>query len=65
MVQLKSIGVLSPLGSGFYFGGVINGIRARAAADGFATVVFQSLPAGGEEPVGGCQNWPRLRPVGW
>ena len=64
MAKLKSIGVLSPLGSGFYFGGVINGIRSRAAADGYATVVFQSLPAGSEAPPN-CQQWPRVRPVGW
>ncbi|MCU1675380.1 MAG: hypothetical protein JWM93_138 [Frankiales bacterium] len=64
MAEMQSIGVLSPLGSGFYFGGVINGIRARAAAAGFATVAFQSQAAGADA-ARDSQQWPLIRPVGW
>ncbi len=64
MAKLRAIGVLSPYGSGFYFGGVINGIRARAAADGYATVAFQSQPAGSDAPPD-SQLWPPIRPIGW
>jgi len=59
-----SIGVLSPLGTGFYFGGVINGVRAAAAAANYRTLTFQSVPAGVDESA----RWDPgalVRPVGW
>ncbi|MDQ1464165.1 MAG: hypothetical protein QOC73_1106, partial [Actinomycetota bacterium] len=64
MVEPRSIGVLSPLGNGFYFGGVINGIRTTAAAAGYRTIVFQGWSAGAE----GSESWNPgafTRPLGW
>ena len=39
---VPALGVLSPLVSGFYFGGLLDGIAQAAAESGFATVAFQS-----------------------
>ncbi len=45
----RSIAVFTPLCNGFYFGGIISGIREVAAAAGFATVAYQTVPAGMRE----------------
>ena len=44
--EMPTIGVLSPLVSGFYFGGILDGVAHAAADAGFTTVAFQCLPAG-------------------
>ena len=63
--DVPSIGVLLPLVSGFYFGGILEGIGRGAAAAGFTTVAFQCLPAG--VTVADHHNAPAglIQPVGW
>ncbi|MDX6206263.1 MAG: hypothetical protein QOF39_2320 [Frankiales bacterium] len=62
---VPAIGVLSPLVSGFYFGGILDGIAGAAAEAGFTTLAFQCLPAG--VTAADHHNAPQelMRPVGW
>ena len=62
---VPTIGVLSPLVSGFYFGGILDGIARAAAEAGHTTIAFQCLPAG--VSAADHHNYPEdlMRPVGW
>ena len=62
---VPAIGVLSPLVSGFYFGGLLDGIARAAQAAGYATVAFQCLPAGVTVADPHVPQRGVMRPVGW
>ena len=63
---VPTIGVLSPLVSGFYFGGILDGVARAAAEAGYTTIAFQCLPAG-VTVAADHHKFPEdlMRPVGW
>ena len=63
--QIPTIGVLSPLVSGFYFGGILDGIAKAASGAGFTTVAFQCQHAGVNTPNHLNPPAHTMRPVGW
>ncbi|BEP15217.1 hypothetical protein acdb102_35280 [Acidothermaceae bacterium B102] len=62
---VPAIGVLSPLVSGFYFGGILDGVARAAQEAGYATVAFQCLPAGVTVADAHVPQRGVMRPVGW
>ena len=46
MPEELAVGVLTPYLGGWYFGGLLTGISAAAAAAGASVVVLQTLDAG-------------------
>ena len=66
MDELLTVGVLAPVGGGFFFGKLLAGVTRRIAAAGGRVIMLQSLDAGvSGDALDDTDRPPPIRPVAW